>query len=231
MDGGRTLDIIYSLLTWLPGSVVVLVLMSMARAHVASMLGDPTPRQMDRLGWNPIRHIDPVGTLAVPAALALIQAPVFGWGKSLPIDERNFPRPRTDMAVVALSGPVVALLIGAIAAVAVAAVAGPGGPPEGGMPGYLFDCLLNLLLTSCMLAVFNLLPIPGFSGGKIVEALLPRKAAADFAAMSQYSLYILVALIVVMPMLSPQLDIFRALVAPFAQLIAQFFLWGAGAGS
>jgi Zn-dependent protease len=195
------------------------------------MLGDPTPRRMDRLGWNPVKHIDPVGTLAVPAALALIHAPVFGWGKSLPIDEHNFPRPRSDMAVVALSGPLVALLVGAIAAVAIAAVVGPGGPPEGGMPGYLFDCLFALLMTSCMLAVFNLLPIPGFSGGKIIEALLPHKAANDFAAMGAYSLYILVALIVVMPMLSPQFDIFRAVVVPFAQLIAQFFLWGAGASA
>ncbi len=225
------LDVIYSLLTWLPGSVVVLVLMSMARAQVANMLGDPTPRAMDRLGWNPIKHIDPVGTLAVPAMLALIQAPVFGWGKSLPIDEQNFPRPRTDMAVVALSGPLVALLVGAIAAVAIGAVVGPQGAPEGGVSGYLFDCLRNLLMTSCVLAVFNLLPIPGFSGGKIIEAMLPHKAANDFAAMGAYSLYILLALIVVMPMLSPQLDIFRAVVGPFALLIAQFFLWGAGVGS
>lgn len=210
--------------------MIVLVLMSMARAHVANMLGDPTPRQMDRLGFNPIKHIDPIGTLAIPAALALIQAPVFGWGKSLPIDERNFPRPRSDIAVVALSGPVVALLIGAIAAVLVAAVAVPGGAPEGGVAGYLFDCLFALLVTSCVLAVFNLLPIPGFSGGKIVEAVLPRKAADEFAALGAYSLHILVALIVIMPLLSPRLDIFRAVVAPFAQLIVQFFLWGAGAG-
>ena len=207
------------------------MLMSMARAHVADMLGDPTPRQLDRLGLNPLKHIDPVGTLAVPAALALIHAPVFGWGKSLPIDARNFPRPRTDMAVVAVSGPAVALLAGSIAAVALAAVAGPDGMgPMGGLSGYLFDCLAALLVTSCVLAVFNLLPIPGFAGGTIVQALLPHKAANDFAAMEQYSMYILIALIVVMPMLSPQLDIFRALVMPIAQAIAGFFLWGAGVG-
>jgi Zn-dependent protease len=209
--------------------VVVLVLMSMARAQVANLLGDPTPRQMGRLGLNPLNHIDPVGTLAVPAALALIHAPVFGWGKSLPIDERNFPRPRADSAVVALSGPAVALLVSAVAAVAIAAVAGPeGAMSEGGVPGYLFDCLGALLVTSCVLAVFNLLPIPGFSGGKILEALLPHKAAEQFAALGVYSLHILVALVVIMPMLSPQLDIFRALVMPIAQLIVQFFLWGAG---
>jgi len=209
----------------------VLVLMSMARAHVAAMLGDPTPREMDRLGWNPIKHVDPVGTLAVPAALALLHAPVFGWGKSLPIDERNFPRPRGDIAVVAVSGPLVALLIGSLSALALAAVAGPqGAGPEGALPGYLFDCLAALLITSCVLAIFNLLPIPGFAGGKIIEALLPRKAADEFATLGQYSLYILIALIVVMPMLSPQLDIFRAVVAPLAQAIAGFFLWGAGVG-
>jgi Zn-dependent protease len=209
--------------------VLVLVLMSMARAQVANLLGDPTPGRMDRLGLNPLKHIDPVGTLAVPAALALIHAPVFGWGKSLPIDERHFPRPRIDSAIVAFSGPAVALLIGAIAAVAIAAVAGPeGAVSEGGVPGYLFDCLGALLVTACVLAIFNLLPIPGFAGGTILEALLPRNAADQFAALGVYSLQIMVALIVIMPMLSPQLDIFRALVSPIAQLIIQFFLWGAG---
>jgi Zn-dependent protease len=216
-------------LIWLPGSVVVLVLMSMARAHVADLLGDPTPRRMGRLGLNPLRHIDPIGTLAVPAMLALLQAPVFGWGKSLPIDDSHFPRPRADSAVVALSGPAVALLAGALSAVAIAAVGGPGGEIGGGVVlGYLFDCLTALLVTSCFLAVFNLLPIPGFSGGKILEVLLPRSVADQFAALSEYNLHIMVALIVIMPMLSPQLDIFRVLVAPIGALIVQFFLWGAG---
>lgn len=122
-----------------------------------------------------------------------------------------------------------ALLIGAIAAVLIGTVAGPEGDVSAsGVPGYLFDCLTALLMTSCVLAVFNLLPIPGFAGGTILEALLPKNAADQFAALGVYTLHIMVALIVIMPMLSPQLDIFRALVSPVAQLIIQFFLWGAG---
>jgi Zn-dependent protease len=215
--------------TWLPGLVFVLVSMSIASAQVANLLGDPTPRERGQLSLNPIRHVDPVGTLAVPTMLALVGAPVIGWGKGLPIDSRNFSRPRGDSAVVALSGPMVCLLIGAFAAVGLAAVVGAvGDNPQAPLAGYGYDLLIRLLLTSCLLAIFNLLPIPGFDGGKIVEALLPRSLADQFAALGQYSLLILVALVVVMPMLSPQLDIIRQVVSPISQGIAQFFLWGAG---
>lgn len=209
--------------------MLILVLMSMASAHVAAMLGDPTPAERGQLSLNPARHIDPVGTLAIPAMLALIGAPVIGWGKGLPIDGRNFRHPRADSAVVALTGPVVCLFLGAIAAVGLAAfVAGMGQAPATPLLGYAYDLLVRLLLTSCLLAVFNLLPIPGFNGGKILEALLPRSIAQQFAGLGQYSLLILIALIMVMPMLSPQLDIIRQVVAPISQAIAQFFLWGAG---
>jgi len=213
----------------LPALVLTLVLMSMASAHVAAMLGDTTPAERGQLSFNPARHIDPVGTLAVPAMLALIGAPVIGWGKGTPINARNFRHPRADSAVVALSGPVVCLFLGAIAAVGLAGfVAAVGEDPATPLLGYAYDVLLRLLLTSCLLAVFNLLPIPGFDGGKIVEALLPRSLADQFAALGQYSLLILIALIMIMPMLSPQLDIIRQVVGPISQAIAQFFLWGAG---
>lgn len=211
--------------------MLTLVLMSMASAYVANMLGDPTPRRLGMLTLNPVAHVDPVGTLAIPAMLALIGAPVFGWGKGLRIDGENFRHPRADSAVVAASGPAVALLLGAISAVLIAAFTGPAGElPTAPLALYLFDCLVRLLLTSCLLAVFNLLPIPGFSGGTIVEALLPRATAAKFAALGQYSLLILVALVVIMPMLSPQMDIIRQLIAPLSQAIAELFLWSAGAG-
>jgi Zn-dependent protease len=213
----------------MPALVLTLVLMSMARAYVADMLGDPTPRRMGLLTVNPAAHVDPVGTLAIPAMLALIGAPVFGWGKGFMLDSDNYRRPRADAAVVAIIGPVVALLVAAIAAVLAAALydsvsSGADVP----VITYLFRFLIALVTTGCLLALFNLLPIPGFDGGKIVELLLPRDLAAKFAGLAQYSLLLLVALVVIMPMLSPELDIVRKVIAPMAMEIATTFLWGAG---
>ena len=193
------------------------------------MLGDPTPARLGMLSFNPVRHVDPVGTLAIPSMLALIGAPVFGWGKAIPIHGENFRHPRADAAVVAVVGPLVAFLIAAIAAVAIAAMVDANGDgPVAALPGYLFDCLIRTLLTGCVLAIFNLLPIPGLDGGKIVEALLPRATAEKFASLGQYSLLILVALVVIMPMLSPQTDTARQVIRPLSPELARLFLWGAG---
>lgn len=213
----------------MPALVVTLVLMSMARAYVADMLDDPTPRRMGLLTLNPVAHVDPVGTLAIPAMLALIGAPVFGWGKGFAIDGDNYRRPRADGAVVALIGPLVALLVAAIAAVLAAALSdsvnsGASVP----VISYLFSALIALLYTGCLLAIFNLLPIPGFDGGKLVELFLPRELAVKFAGLKQYSLLILVALVVIMPLLSPELDIVRKVIAPVAVEIARLLLWSAG---
>jgi Zn-dependent protease len=203
--------------------------MSMGRAQVAHMLGDPTPGRMGLLSLNPIDHIDPVGTLAVPAALALIGAPVFGWGKGFVIDDANFRRPRMDAAVVAVTGPVIALFVGALAAVAVGGLVSLiGDAPQDPLLAFLSDCLVATLMTGCLLAVFNLLPVPGFDGGRVVEAMLPRKWADEFGALRQYSLFVVVLLVVIMPMLSPALDIFGIVIVPIAHEIAKFFLWGAG---
>lgn len=213
----------------MPAMVLTLVLMSMARAYVADMLGDPTPRERGMLSLNPVNHVDPVGTLAIPAMLMLLGGPAFGWGKGFMFDGANYRHPRADGAVVALIGPLVALLIAAIAAVGVAALVDTA---QSGLDvplvRYLYQLMLAMLLTGCMLAIFNLLPIPGFDGGKIVEAFLPRELGIKFAALSQYSLLILVALVAVMPMLSPQLDIIGQVIAPIAFEIARTFLWGAG---
>ncbi len=209
--------------------MLVIVLMSIASAWAASLLGDPTPAQDGRLSFNPAHHIDPVGTLAIPVMLALVGAPVFGWGKGKEIDSRWFRKPRLDSALVAFSGPLVCLFVGALAAVALAAtVSAFGDDPPLAIAAYGNALLLALVQTSTLLAVFNLLPIPSFNGGRIVEALLPHKWADEFARMNQYGLLILIALVMILPLLSPQLDIIRRLVVPVSQAIALFFLWGAG---
>jgi len=223
------LETIYNLLVYMPALVLTLVLMSMARAYVADMLGDPTPRHLGLLTLNPTRHVDPVGTLAIPAMLALVGAPVFGWGKGFMLDGDNYRHPRADAAVVAIVGPAVALLAAAIAAALIGfSYDLVSGSSSGPLIEYCFRFLVALLGTGCLLALFNLLPIPGLDGGKVVEALLPRETAVKFASLSQYSLLILVALIVVMPMLSPQMDIIRQLLLPIANAISGTLLWAAG---
>jgi Zn-dependent protease len=202
----------------------------MLRAHVMHMLGDPAPAANGQLGFNPLPHLDLFGSVLLPMMLALAQLPVLGWGKGLAIDRSRFRNPQLDAALVALAGPLSFLFMGGLAAIAIAllvpvgTVDVPPGPSAVGL-----DLLANFLIVCAVLAVFNLLPIPGLDGSRILEAILPRPLADRYAALDAYALPILIVLVVVMPLLSPELSLLRKVVAPLAQAIVGFFLWGAGA--
>ena len=140
-----------------------------AHALASDLLGDPTARSAGRLSLNPLRHLDPFGCLCLLAV-------GIGWAKPVPVDPRNFSRPRLDMALTAAAGPVSNLLMAWLALIG-AKLAGwllPAG--QGSYLFYLF--LLNLCLINISLAVFNLLPIPPFDGSRILAALLPGRAGA-----------------------------------------------------
>ncbi len=169
-----------------------------AHGWVALQLGDPTARMMGRLTLNPIRHIDPVGTVLLPVALILLSklagTPpfVFGWAKPVPVTWENLRSPKRDMALVALAGPFSNLLMAILWAVVVKigymAGAGPIGVPLILMGS--FGILFNLVLM-----VLNLVPVPPLDGGRILTSLLPGPLAWQVGRLEPYGLIIILVLL------------------------------------
>lgn len=194
------------------------------------MLGDPTAAERGRLSFNPIRHVDPIGTVALPLMLAMTGAPMFGWAKPVPVEARRLRNPRVDMMIVALAGPAMNLLLATLATLALGALIAAAGPEPRGIVAFVAANLLNFLLINVSLAIFNLLPLPPFDGGHIVEGLLPRPLAARYAALGRYGFLVIVILIVILPQLSPRLDVLRQLVWPIVEAITRLFLGSIGIG-
>jgi Zn-dependent protease len=201
-----------------------------AHGLVANMLGDPTAAERGRLSFNPIRHVDPIGTVALPLVLAVTGAPMFGWAKPVPVVAQRLRNPRIDMMLVALAGPAMNLLLATLATIALGVLIAAAGPESEGIAGFAAANLLNFLVINVSLAIFNMLPIPPFDGGHIVEGLLPRPLAARYAALGRYGFLVLVVLIVILPQLSPRLDVLSRIVWPIVEAVTRLFLGSIGIG-
>jgi Zn-dependent protease len=212
-------NVVFRVATWLIPLVFAIVLHEISHGWVANAFGDPTARRLGRLSLNPIRHVDPVGTIFLPLILAVSGAPVFGWAKPVPVVARRMRKPRLHMMLVALAGPGMNLLLAVLAALALALV-GPPAPGQGIGWSFLYLNLANFLIINIFLAVFNMLPIPPFDGGHVVEGLLPRPLAARYARLGRFGFPLLIFLLVLLPMLMPRANIVKWLVVPPVRLIA-----------
>jgi len=166
-----------------------------AHGWVARRLGDRTAEMLGRLTLNPIKHIDPVGTILVPGILMIAGGFIFGWAKPVPVDARNLRHPKSDMAIVAAAGPLSNLAMAIIWALlaklglALAAIS-----PWVATPLVLMGkigILLNLILL-----VLNLIPVPPLDGGRVLVGLLPEPLAMKVARVEPYGMFILVALLI-----------------------------------
>ncbi len=196
----------------IPCLIVAIVFHEVAHGWTALMLGDPTAKEQRRLSLNPIRHIDPVGTLLVPGALALMGAPIFGWAKPVPVNQRRLDNPRFGMMAVAAAGPGTNLLLAGLAAIVIgvtgmteAIIAG-----EGGLVATVFT---YFLLINIFLALFNMLPIPPFDGSHIVEGLLPRPRARAYGKFRPFGMLLFFALIALV-WFAPDLRLFERVFYP-----------------
>ena len=167
-------------LALIPALIFAIVFHEVAHGWTALALGDPTAKEKRRLSLNPIRHVDPFGTLILPGLLALAGAPVFGWAKPVPVVQQRLRNPRFGMMAVAAAGPLANLLMATLAALAIGLLVRGGAPDAASVPGYLLLALTYFVLVNVFLAFFNLLPIPPFDGSHIVEGLLPRPLAQAY---------------------------------------------------
>src|SRR5690606_24732945 len=159
-------------LALIPALIVAIVFHEVAHGWTALALGDPTAKERRRLSFNPIRHVDPFGTLILPGLLALTGAPVFGWAKPVPVNKWRLNNPRFGMMAVAAAGPGTHRLLAALGALALGLLArGVEAPPEG-LSGLVIASLYSFILLNIFLALFNLLPLPPFDGSHIAEDLL-----------------------------------------------------------
>jgi len=222
MDAG---SVFAQVATWLVPLVFAIVLHEISHGWVASAFGDPTARLKGRLSLNPIRHVDPIGTIGLPLLLAVSGAPVFGWAKPVPVVAKRLRNPRLHMMIVALAGPGMNFALAIVTAL-VLGVLGPLEPGMGVGRALLYLNLLNFVAINLFLGLFNLLPIPPFDGGHVVEGLLPRPLAARYARLGRFGFPLLILLLVVVPMVFPHANIVQRVVLP--PFIALMRLLGLG---
>jgi Zn-dependent protease len=223
------MNILTTIATWLVPLIIAIVFHEVAHGLVARRLGDPTAAALGRLTLNPFKHIDPFGTVILPMALAIAHAPVFGWAKPVPVVKARLRHPRRDMVLVALAGPGMNFLLAIVATMIIGVTLSLSqGQPAGALQ-FVAQNAYNFLLINIFLAVFNLIPLPPFDGGHVVEGLLPPSLAKQFGSLERYALLIFVFLLLILPMISPKANIVARLVSPIVEAIARYFLGLAGA--
>lgn len=173
-----------------------IILHEFAHGYVAYRMGDDTAYLSGRLTLNPISHVDPVGTLAVPAICWLFGWPLFGWAKPVPVNAMRLPSPRKDMGKVAFAGPAINLILAALCAGFLKLTVVLQAYIAQNTVLALLHILQYGLFINVFLAVFNLIPIPPLDGGRVLTALLPVQAAIRYDQfVGRYGMWIVFALI------------------------------------
>ncbi|MDM7322746.1 MAG: site-2 protease family protein [Gammaproteobacteria bacterium] len=190
------LNLIQKFTVWILPALFAITVHEAAHGYAARFFGDDTAARLGRLSLNPLRHIDPIGTVLLPIGTFFLSGFIFGWAKPVPVDARNLRNPRRDMAWVSLAGPgsnlVMAIFWGLMMALAQTLAAkglGTVAVPLAlmGQAGVFINLLLML---------FNLVPIPPLDGGRILVSLLPPPLGAQLARIEPFGLLILILLLV-----------------------------------
>jgi len=224
-------EILYVASTWVLPVVLAVTLHEAAHGFAAYLLGDSTAWRLGRVSLNPLKHIDPFGTLLMPAMLLILRAPfLFGYAKPVPVNFRALRQPRRDMVLVAAAGPATNLVLATLAALLFHVVA--FFPSQAAL--WLAENLRNALIINVVLAVFNMLPLPPLDGGRVMIGLLPNFLAVPLARLEPYGVMILLALMLLPPLLAAQtgadFNIFSRLISGPTQAILTAILRLTGNG-
>jgi Zn-dependent protease len=213
---------VYDFSVWVLPLVIAITFHEAAHGFVAHRLGDNTAYDLGRVSFNPIRHIDPFGTLIMPAILLMSHSPfLFGYAKPVPVNFRALNNPRTDMVLVALAGPATNIALALAAAVG---FHGIGLLPDNAAQ-WVAANLKNALLINVILAIFNMMPIPPLDGGRVAVGLLPRPLAAPLARLEPFGMLILIGLLILLPLAGSQFGLNLDVISAILRTMTGYVIW------
>jgi Zn-dependent protease len=222
---------LYDLSVWVIPLVIAITFHEAAHGFVAHRLGDSTAWKLGRVTFNPLKHIDPFGTLILPAMLLLSHSPfLFGYAKPVPVNFRALRNPRIDMVWVALAGPATNIFLALVAALGFHVL--DYLPPNSAQ--WVADNLKNALVINVVLAVFNMLPIPPLDGGRVAVGLLPKVLASPLSRLEPFGMLILIGFLIILPMAGAQfglnLDVISAILRTSTGFVLRLILVVTGNG-
>jgi Zn-dependent protease len=213
---------LYSASVWILPLLFAITFHEAAHGFVAHRLGDNTAWELGRVSFNPLRHIDPFGTVLLPAMLLLSHSPfLFGYAKPVPVNFRNLRNPRLDMVWVALAGPATNIVLALAAALAFHAL--PLAPAVSAQ--WIADNLKNALVINVVLAIFNMMPIPPLDGGRVAVGLLPRPLADPLARLEPFGMLILIGILILLPLAGSQFGLNLDVISAIMRTLTGYLLW------
>ncbi|MBI1209227.1 MAG: site-2 protease family protein [Azospirillum sp.] len=183
--------------------ILAITLHEAAHGWVAWKLGDDTALRLGRVSFNPLRHVDPFGTVILPAIMYFSAHFLFGWAKPVPVNFNRLRHPRRDMVWVALAGPATNLILAFLSAWLLRWTPGLDEPVR----QWVDANLANSVLINVILAVFNMLPVPPLDGGRVAVGLLPDALARPLARLERVGLMVLIGVIFLLPLLGDQIGV------------------------
>jgi Zn-dependent protease len=222
---------LYDISVWVLPLVIAITFHEAAHGFVAHRLGDNTAFELGRVSFNPLRHIDPFGTVVLPGVLLLSHSPfLFGYARPVPVNFRALRNPRIGMIWVALAGPATNIALALLAAMAFHALAfAPASTAQ-----WLADNLKNAVVINVVLAVFNMLPIPPLDGGRVAVGLLPNVLASPLSRLEPFGMLILIGFLIILPLVGAQfglnLDVISAILRTSIGYVLRLILVVTGNG-